>query len=143
MGTGLTQTLKSFKLSTLVSCQYKKAYGPLRSDARLSVAWGNTSKTTLCYTAGLDRRNPPEMRFKKFVKLTGYTCTCTNLTNYEYEAHAITRNGCYVNMLKLACKNSWNHNKRKLFSAHFSHLEPLFVIAYPIPLHLKNSRNHI
>ena len=45
------------------------------------------------------------MIFEKFVKLTGYTCTCTSLTNYEYEAHAITGNGYYVNLLKHACKN--------------------------------------
>jgi len=42
----------------------------------------------------------------KFVKLTDYTYACNDLTSFEYEAHAMTGNGSYVNLLKVASKNS-------------------------------------
>ena len=52
-------------------------------------------------------KNPPKTRFnKKIVKLTDHTCACKNLTNFECEAQA-TGNGSYVNLQKLAWKNSW------------------------------------
>ena len=41
------------------------------------------------------------MRFKKFVKLTGYTYACNSLTNFEYEAHPMIGNGNHMNLLKL------------------------------------------
>ena len=41
------------------------------------------------------------MRLKKIVKLTGYTFACINLTNFDYEARAMTGNGNQVNFLKL------------------------------------------
>ena len=40
-------------------------------------------------------KNPPKMRFKKFVKLTGHTCAGNDLTSFEYEDHAKTGNGSY------------------------------------------------
>ena len=46
------------------------------------------------------------MRFRKFVKLTGNTCFCNDLTNFEYQVRAMTRNENYVNLFKLAWKNS-------------------------------------
>ena len=57
-------------------------------------------------TVGPNDNNPPKMRFKKFVKLTDYTYACNDLTSFEYEAHAMTGNGSYVNLLKVASKNS-------------------------------------
>jgi hypothetical protein len=48
---------------------------------------------------------PPKIRFRKFVKLTDHTYAFKNLTSFEYEAHAMTRNGTYVNLQKLAWKN--------------------------------------
>ena len=59
-------------------------------------------------TARPNCKNPPKMRFKKFVKLTDHTQACNDLTNFEYVVHAMTGNGCYLNLQKLACKNSWN-----------------------------------
>ena len=47
-----------------------------------------------------------KLRSKKFLKLTGHSYACNNLTNFEYEANAMT--GHRVNLLKLAWKNSWN-----------------------------------
>ena len=44
--------------------------------------------------------------FKKIVKLTDHTSACNSLTNFEYEPHAMTGNGNYVNLLKLGWKNS-------------------------------------
>ena len=58
------------------------------------------------YTVGPNNKNPPKIRFIKFVKLTGYTYACNSLTNFESEVHAMTRNGNQVNLLKLAWQNS-------------------------------------
>ena len=52
-------------------------------------SWGLHSKKT-------------NMRFKKFVKLTGYTYACNTLTNFEYEVHAMTGNVNQVNLMELA-----------------------------------------
>ena len=52
-------------------------------------SWGLHSKKT-------------NMRFKKFVKLTGYTYACNTLTNFEYEVHAMTGNVDQVNLMELA-----------------------------------------
>ena len=71
-------------------------------------------------TVGPNCKNPPKIRFKKFVKLTNHTCACNDLTNFECEAEA-TGNGTYVNLKKLVIVN--------LFSAGFSYLEPLCVAA--------------
>ena len=35
-------------------------------------------------TIGPNSKNSPKIRFKKFVKLTGYTSACLSLTNFEY-----------------------------------------------------------
>ena len=40
------------------------------------------------------------------MKLTDPTHACKDLTNFEYEAHAMTGNGSFLNMLELAWKNS-------------------------------------
>ena len=59
------------------------------------------------YSAQLDQiqKKPPKRNFKKFVKLLDYTCVCNDFTNLECEAQAIG-NGTYVNLQKLAMKNS-------------------------------------
>ena len=52
-------------------------------------------------------KNPPNIRIeKKIVKLTNYTSACNSWTNFEYDPHAMTGNGNYVNLLKLGRKNS-------------------------------------
>ena len=52
-------------------------------------------------------KNPPNIRFeKKIVKLTDHNSACNSLTNFEYDPHAMTGNGNYVNLLKLGFKNS-------------------------------------
>ena len=53
----------------------------------------------VCSQSGLNSKNPPKMGFQKFVKSTGYTYDCTNLTNFECEAHLMTGNGNHVNLL--------------------------------------------
>ena len=62
-------------------------------------------------TVGPNSKNPPEIKFNKFMKLTGCTNACNGLINFEYEAHAMTRNKNKVNFLKFAWENSWNHIK--------------------------------
>ena len=51
---------------------------------------------------GPKAKNPPKIRFKKLVKLTDHACAFNDLTNFEYEGHAMTENANYVNLLKLA-----------------------------------------
>ena len=55
------------------------------------------------------------MRFLKIVKLTGYTYACNDLTNFEYQAQAMTGNGNCMNLLKLVKKNLLNHIKGTYF----------------------------
>ena len=55
---------------------------------------------------GLNSKNPPKMRYKKFVKLTGYTYAFNSLTHLEYEDRGMNGNGNQVNLLKLGLKNS-------------------------------------
>ena len=81
---------------------------------------------------GPNSKNPPKLRWKKIVKLTNHTCACNDLTNFEYVVHVMTGNGCYVNLQKLAWKNSWNHFWVNLFSTDFSLLEPLCANSHPL-----------
>ena len=67
---------------------------------------------------------------------------CNSLTNFQYEVHAMTGNGSYVNLVKLACtkkvgKSLWVN----LFSASFSQFEPLCVAAARHPP-AENSSNY-
>jgi len=52
------------------------------------------------------KQNPAKKYTQKLVKLTDHTCACNNLTSFEYEDYAMTGNGNYGNLLKLAWKNS-------------------------------------
>ena len=60
-------------------------------------SWANRQKTR------------QKLDCKKFVKLTDHTYASNSLTNFQYEAHSTTRNGFYVNLMKVAWKHSWNH----------------------------------
>ena len=51
-------------------------------------------------------KNPPKIYIRKFVKSTGHTYACNNLTSFAYVAYAITGNGNYANLLKSIWKNS-------------------------------------
>ena len=55
-------------------------------------------------TVGLNVKNPPKFKFEKIVKLTDHANACNSLTKFEYGE--LTRNGNYVNLLKLVCENS-------------------------------------
>ena len=70
-------------------------------------------------------KNPPKIKLKKLVKLTGYTYGYIILTHFENKALAMTGNGNQVNLLKLDLKNLWNHCIGNFFLAGFSHLKPL------------------
>ena len=37
--------------------------------------------------SGQIAKNPPKITFEKFVKLSGHTCVCNNLTSFECEVH--------------------------------------------------------
>ena len=51
-------------------------------------------------------KNPPKMRFIKFVKVNYHTSTSNSLTNFESEVHAMTGNGNQVTLLKITWQNS-------------------------------------
>jgi hypothetical protein len=51
------------------------------------------------------RQKPAKNKIEKFVKLTDPTCTFNDLASFEYEAHSMTGNGSYLNMLEFARKN--------------------------------------
>ena len=62
---------------------------------------------------------------QKFVKLTGHTLVFNSLTSFEHAAQAIiSRNRNDANLLKLLCKNLWNHIRWTYFWRVLSHLEP-------------------
>jgi hypothetical protein len=54
---------------------------------------------------GLNVKIPPNIGFQKFVKMTNHFA-CISLTNFVNEGQSITGNGNYVNLQKLAWKNS-------------------------------------
>jgi hypothetical protein len=62
-------------------------------------------------TVGSYCKKPDKNEIQKFVQLTARNYACNDLTNFEGEAQAMTGNGSYLNMLKLACKNSLNKIK--------------------------------
>ena len=62
-------------------------------------------------TVGSYYKKPAKNEIQKFVKLNDRVYACNDLTNFEGEAQAMTGNGNYVNMLKLACKN-WLHKMK-------------------------------
>ena len=49
------------------------------------------------------------------MKFTRWTYACNSFTNFEYQDHAMTGNGSYVNLPKLA----WKSHRVNLFSAGF------------------------
>ena len=84
-------------------------------------------RTHAC-TVGPIEKNPPKMRLKKFVKLTGHIYPCHSLTNFLYILWSTSSNRKWKsNLLKFAWKNASNHKiKWTYFVAGFSHLEPLW-----------------
>ena len=60
-------------------------------------------------------QKPAKNCAKKIVKLTDHTYACSSLTNFLYDMNPISGNGNYVNLLKLAWKNSWNKFKWTYF----------------------------
>ena len=59
-------------------------------------------------TFGTNCKNPPKITFEKFVKLSGHTCVCNNLTSFECEVYKNRKR-------KLLWKNWWNHIKWTYF----------------------------
>jgi hypothetical protein len=77
-----------------------------------------------CRTIGLNSKNPPKLRFKKFVKLTG-EIAYISLTTFENEACTMTGNKNQVNLLKLAWKRILKLHQVNLLMASFIYLRPL------------------
>ena len=69
---------------------------------------------------GLNSKNPPGLRFLKFVKVTGHTFSCNDLTNFKYQVRAMTGNGNFANLFEFTWKNSGNLIRWKYFLADFS-----------------------
>ena len=81
------------------------------------------------HTVGLNFKNPLKIRFRKIVKLTGHTCVCNDLTNFECEAQA-TGNGSSEHFWETCMENLVNHLGWTKFLVGFHHLEPLWAIGY-------------
>ena len=60
------------------------------------------------HTFGTNCKNLPKITFEKFVKLSGHTCVCNNLTSFECEVYKNRKR-------KLLWKNWWNHIKWTYF----------------------------
>ena len=99
-----------------------------RSLATISKLWSVPSKVLQITAArtsppsplpwspvGPNSKNPPKNKIKKSVKLADHTCSCSYLTHFEYETHAIPETEIEVNLLKSGWKNSWNPIKRTYF----------------------------
>ena len=82
-------------------------------------------KQTRYPTIGPNSKNPPKMRFLNNVTLTGYPYASNSSTNFWYDAHAMTRNGSQVNLLKLAGKYREMTLWWTYFFADFSYFELL------------------
>ena len=74
-------------------------------------------------TVGLNSKNPLKKIFRIFVKLTSYTYACNNLTNLEYEAHAMTGNES--ESIEIGLEKFVKSHQVTLFLAGFSYLKPL------------------
>ena len=61
-------------------------------------------------TAGPHGKNLPKIRLPKYVKLTDYIYGCICLTTFEFKAQCKTRNGHYLNLLKLPEKTRENNS---------------------------------
>ena len=59
----------------------------LRPPRRHGVDLG---RGNVAWCLGQIAKNPPKMRYIKFVKLTGYTSACNSLTNFDYKVHVMT-----------------------------------------------------
>ena len=62
-----------------------------------------------------NNKNPPKNNIINSGKMTGHDYAWNNLTCFEYAAHAINGNENDANLLKLICKNSWNHTRWTYF----------------------------
>ena len=94
-----------FCVLDITNMQLTSHVGELREIEDNGREGNHTLEVSRCRTVGPNCKNPPKMRFKNFVKLTGYTHSCNSLTNFEYEAHILNGNGNYVNLLKLTWKS--------------------------------------
>ena len=63
---------------------------------------------------GIDSKNPPKFRFKKFVKLSDDNCSCNDLTNFEYQVRAMTGNGNCVKVTIVTAAHIFPINTGKL-----------------------------
>ena len=87
----------------------------------------------LCYKIGPNDKNPPKIRFEKIVKLKDHSYVCKSLINFPYKTYTLNDWKRKLCLSAETCleKNLWNHNLQvNLFSADFSHLEPLCATLY-------------
>ena len=66
------------------------------------VCYMYTTTATVMPHSCAKRQKPAKNQIEKFVKLTDRTCTCDDLTSFEYEVHGMTGNGSYLNMQNFA-----------------------------------------
>ena len=103
-------------LCTRLQKQLLEYYGPeycfRRPDRDRDTQLGKTAK------------KPAKIQIEKIVKLTD-DCTHNNLTSFGCEAHAMTGNGSFCELLK-TCMELVNSHQMNLLLAGFRYLEPLW-----------------
>ena len=81
-------------------------------------------------------QKPAKNWTKKVVKSTDHTYACSSLTNFQYVKNQIIGTGNYVNLLKLAWKNSWNRFNWTYFQRVLAWWNPCamyYVVAPSLP----------
>ena len=142
--------VREFSLSLYIDTQYtaqalhsgKIVHNMVPLFPTRSWPWVQTPVPPLCYRAclgalgawvlrrtfGTNCKNPPKIIFEKFVKSSGHTCVCNNLTSFECEVHK--------NRKRKWCKSAENcfeklvkSHQVNLFLAYFTHLKPQWAVA--------------
>ena len=85
-----------------------------------SICWGR-GQAPQHRTVGLNSKNPPKIAIYKFREIIGKF----DLTNFEYQVSAMTRNRNHVNLFKLDWEKFVKSHQVNLSLAGFSHLGPL------------------
>ena len=91
-----------------------------RKKTKTSVVGHQLSQATPPFAhTGQIAKKPPKITFKKFVKLSGHTCVCNNLTRFECEVHK--------NRTRKWCKSAENCFKTREITS----IELIFSVFYP------------
>ena len=84
-------------------------------------------RCVLTLHSGLNSKNPPKTKFWKFVKLTGYTCSCNDLINFEYASACNDRKRKFCESSEASLENIL---RGTYFRHFFRYLKPVCAVAH-------------